>query len=113
LKLSAQTKGKEKSVVFAPVRKHDKRDWESIVVDILEATVIPEKKMRIMYKANLNYNRFNNYFYDLLDKGFLIKIEDPDGKLRYKCTEKGKTLLATFKKARDLFSSEEKKPPKK
>ena len=39
-----------------------KRDWGAITIDILEATLTPQKKMRVMYKANLNYERFNKYF---------------------------------------------------
>lgn len=84
-----------------------KRGWGAITIDILEATLTPEKKMRIMYRANLNFERFNRYFYDLLRKGFIEEANDPDEKPLYRVSERGKTLLAALKKARDLFSSEE------
>ena len=84
-----------------------KRRWEGIVIDILQATVVPEKKMRIMYKANLNFNRFNSYFYDLLQKGFISEVENGGGRSRlYKVSDRGKTLLVTLQKARDMFSGE-------
>ena len=50
-----------------------KRGWGTITIDILEATLAPQKKMRIMYSANLNYARFNKYFSDFLNKGFIEK----------------------------------------
>lgn len=84
-----------------------KRDWQAISIDILEATLNPQKKMRIMYKSNLNFERFNRYFYDLLRKGFVEEVNDSDGRSSYKISERGKTLLVALRKARELFSSEE------
>jgi predicted transcriptional regulator len=84
-----------------------KRDWQAISIDILEATLTPQKKMRIMYKSNLNFERFNKYFYDLLRKGFVEEVNDSDGRSSYKISERGKTLLVALRKARELFSSEE------
>ncbi len=63
--------------------------------------------MRVMYKANLNFERFNRYFYDLLRKGFIEEKNGSDGRLVYKTTERGKTLLAVIKKAQQLVGSEE------
>jgi predicted transcriptional regulator len=82
-----------------------KRGWGAITIAILEATLIPQRKMRIMYRANLNYARFNKYFGDLLKKGFIEEAADPHGKPLYRVSEKGKTLLAALRKAEDLFSS--------
>lgn len=79
-----------------------KRGWGGITIDVLEATLHPERKMRIMYRANLNFERFNRYFYDLLEKGFIEKVNDPNGKPLYKISERGKTLLAALKKAQEL-----------
>jgi len=84
-----------------------RRGWVAITVEILEATLTPQKKMRIMYRANLNFERFNRYFYDLLRKGFIEEANDPDEKRLYRISERGKTLLAALRKAQDLFSSEE------
>jgi predicted transcriptional regulator len=82
-----------------------KRGWGGITVDVLEATLRPERKMRIMYRANLNFERFNRYFYDLLKKGFIEKTTDPNGKPLYRISERGKTLLVALKKAQELASS--------
>ena len=84
-----------------------KRGWGAITVDILEATLTPQKKTRIMYTANLNYNRFNRYFVDFVRKGFIVEADDSDGKPEYKISERGRTFLAALRKAQDLASVEE------
>lgn len=84
-----------------------RRSWSGIVVDILEVALTPSKKMRIMYRSNLNFARFNRYFYDLLKKGFLEEINDSNGKLVYKTTERGRNLLEVLKKGQELVFSEE------
>ena len=58
-----------------------RRSWPEITVDILEVTLTPSNKMRIMYKSNLNFERFNRYFYDLLRKGFIEEKNDSNGRL--------------------------------
>jgi predicted transcriptional regulator len=83
-----------------------KRTKQAIVIEILEATLSAKKKMRIMYKANLNYDRFNRYFSDLTNKGFIDVVDGRDGKPAYRISERGRTLLATLQKAEDLFSSD-------
>ena len=84
-----------------------KRIWGVIVQDILSATLKPEKKMRIMYRANLNYDRFNGYFYDLLEKGFIEQVNGRDGKPAYKVSERGKVLLAALRKVDEIFFCDE------
>ena len=83
-----------------------KRGRGTITIDILEATLTPQKKMRIMYRANLNYNRFNKYFFDFLAKGFIERVFDSDGKPCYRISQRGKTLLAVLKKANELGFSD-------
>ena len=70
------------------------------MVEILEATVTPQKKMRIMYKANLNYARFNRYFVDFLRKVFLAEADGSDG--AYMLTERGRAFLAAMRKVQKL-----------
>jgi len=84
-----------------------RRGWGAITIDILESTLTPQKKMRIMYRANLNYARFNKYFSDFLKKGFIEAIEDLDGKACYRISQRGETLLVVLKKAQELASSDE------
>jgi predicted transcriptional regulator len=89
-------------------RKHlQKRSQVTITIDILEATLKPEKKMRIMYHANLNYIRFNRYLSHLLNKGFIEPIKDNEGNGRYCITPRGKKLLLILKKANELGYSDE------
>ena len=61
--------------------------------------------MRVMYKSNLNFERFNSYFYDLLKKGFIEEINKSQSREEYKITERGKTLLDVLKKAEAIFFS--------
>jgi predicted transcriptional regulator len=84
-----------------------KRGWEAITLDILNATVKPEKKMRIMFAANLNYERFGKYFSDLLMKGFVEEGKNSEGKRVYQITERGKTLLAVLNEAHRLMGFDE------
>ena len=84
-----------------------KRGWGTISIDFLEATLTPQKKMRIMYRTNLNYVRFNKYFCDFLKKGFIEETDDPDGKVCYRISQRGKTLLAVLKTANELAFPDE------
>jgi len=83
-----------------------RRSWTEITIEILEATLTPLNKMRIMYKANLNFERFNKYFYDLLRKGLIEEMHGSD-RLLYKTTERGRILLEVLRKAQELSSPEE------
>ena len=84
-----------------------KRGWGTISIDFLEATLTPQKKMRIMYRTNLNYVRFNKYFCDFLKKGFIEETGDIEGKVCYRISQRGKTLLAVLKKANELALTDE------
>jgi predicted transcriptional regulator len=84
-----------------------KRGWGTISIDLLEATLTPQKKMRIMYRTNLNYVRFNKYFCDFLKKGFIEETDDPDGKVCYRISQRGKTLLTVLKTANELAFPDE------
>ena len=84
-----------------------RRSWPEITIEILEVTLAPSNKMKIMYRSNLNFERFNNYFYDLLRKGFIEGMNGSDGRDKYKITERGRTLLDVLRKAEALLFSEE------
>ena len=79
-----------------------KRSQVTITIDILEAASKPQNKMRIMYRANLNYVRFSRYLTDFLNKGFIEAIKDADGKRFYRITKQGKALLDVLRKANEL-----------
>ena len=79
-----------------------KRSQVTITIDILEATLKPQKKMRIMYQANLNYLRFNRYLKDFLCKGFIEALKDGEGNGCYGITQRGKALLVLLRKVNEL-----------
>jgi len=60
-----------------------------------------------MYRSNLNFQRFNRYFYDLLRKGFIEEIDNGNDRTMYRITDRGRTLLEVLKKAEQLVYSEE------
>jgi predicted transcriptional regulator len=60
-----------------------------------------------MYKANLNFERFNEHFQELLRKGLVEQHNGSDGKTIYVISERGKTLLDCLRKAQDIFASAE------
>ena len=79
-----------------------KRSRVTITIDILEATLKPQKKMRIMYQANLNYIRFNRYLADFLRKGFIESVKDDEGNGCYRISSRGRALLALLRKVNEL-----------
>ena len=84
-----------------------RRSWPEITIDILTVTMRPSNKMRIMYKSNLNFQRFNRYFYDLLRKDFIREINSSERGSVYEITERGRNFLDVLRKAESLFLSEE------
>lgn len=82
----------------------NKRSWPAITTDILETAMHPVNKMRIMYRANLNFERFNKYFCDLMRKGFIEEVKGPNGRVMYRTTERGRELLAILGKAQELIA---------
>lgn len=82
-----------------------RRSWPEITIEILEVSLSPSNKMRIMYGSNLNFERFNRYFYDLLRKGFIEEVNSSDHCDKYRITERGRTLLDVLRKAEALLFS--------
>lgn len=80
-----------------------KRSWSNISIDILEANLTPLSKTRLMYKSDLNFKRFNEYFVDFLKKDLLKEVEDSSGRKLYITSERGQILLAALKKAQKIF----------
>lgn len=82
-----------------------KRGWSHISIDILESGLAPLSKTRLMYKSNLNFVRFNEYFDDFLHKGLLKEVKNRSGKVRlYVTSEHGKVLLTALKNAEKIFN---------
>ena len=74
-----------------------------VIVDILTEALEGANKTRIMYRANLNFMRFNCYLSELVENGLLV-VEDGGGRVVYRVTERGKTLLETLRKAQGFMA---------
>jgi len=81
-----------------------RRSRTEVVVDILNEALDGANKTRIMYRANLNFLRFNRYLSEMLENGLLKKDNDGNGRILYKATEDGKALLETLRKAQEFMS---------
>ena len=75
-----------------------------IMMDILDQALKGANKTKIMYRANLNFSRFERYFRELSKKGLIEVIDDPDASVVYKTTERGRELLRVLMKAEKLLS---------
>jgi len=75
-----------------------------VISDILVEATNGSNKTRIMYRANLNFLRFDRYLSELLEKGLVVEVNNPNGSIVYKTTEKGKALLSTLREAEKFIS---------
>jgi predicted transcriptional regulator len=60
-----------------------------------------------MYRANLNFIRFERYFGELLSKELIIVVDNPgvySSRIIYQTTEKGRALLDMLKQAQEIVS---------
>jgi len=84
-----------------------RRSRAEVIVDILSEAMKGANKTRIMYRANLNFLRFERYFGELLAKGLIVVVDNPgvySGGVVYQTTEKGRELLVILRQARDIVS---------
>ena len=79
-------------------RFKERRGRLEIIADILLVAKKGEKKTAIAYKANLNFNRVENYLSYLEEKGLM---EHTGGE--YKTTEKGREFLHDYQKMKELL----------
>ena len=71
-----------------------RRSRVDVIMDMLREARTEISKTKLMYRCNLNFNSFNSYFEELLDKGLLIEIKhNPGRRILYKTSEKGKNFL--------------------
>ena len=81
-----------------------RRSRMEVIADILTEATSGANKTRIMYRANLNFARFNVYLAEMLDNGLLTREKNGDGQVMYKTSETGEALLETLQKARELMA---------
>ena len=78
-------------------RFKERRGKLEIIADILiVARGGGAKKTAIVYKANLNFNRVENYLHYLEEKGLI-----ENASREYKTTEKGKEFLRDYQKMKE------------
>lgn len=83
----------------------DRRSEMKITIDILRESLNPASKTRIMYRANLNFLRFQKYLSKLLENGLIDEKKVPNnGVIHYRTTDKGRDLLQILKKAEELLT---------
>ncbi|KXA99046.1 hypothetical protein AKJ41_06040 [candidate division MSBL1 archaeon SCGC-AAA259O05] len=79
----------------------DRRSKLDLYADILEAIKEKSRKTHIVYKANLNFKRCEDYLQELKDNGLIkVKAHSP---LQWDVTEKGKEFLEKYDQLRDLL----------
>ncbi|UCB61346.1 MAG: DUF4364 family protein [Candidatus Bathyarchaeota archaeon] len=81
-----------------------RRSKMEVIIDILKEALDGANKTRIMYRANLNFLRFNIYLSEMLENGLLTKTNDGNGRAVYTATEDGKALLETLRKAQHFMT---------
>jgi predicted transcriptional regulator len=81
-----------------------RRSRAGVIIDILNEALKGANKTRIMYRANLNFLRFQQYFDELLSKSFIVVVDNPGSGsgIIYQTTEKGKALLDLLKRANGM-----------
>lgn len=71
-----------------------KRNSSEIVAEILRIAQRGAKKIRIVYKANLNFKMLDEYIKKLEESGLVTGYQDDDRLIR--TTEKGKEYLQKY-----------------
>ena len=87
-------------------RRHEQRSRLRIIYDILR--VIGEEEearpTRIMYKANLSYDRLQKYLRELTRKGLIVE-EKTEDRMVYRLTKKGFKALNEIRNIERLLES--------
>jgi predicted transcriptional regulator len=81
-----------------------RRSKKEIICEILSEALNGASKTRLMYKCNLNFERFNNYLKEMLKANLLERTtSNPGGLIIFRTTDKGKELLKILQRADELF----------
>jgi len=76
---------------LAQLVKNPKRSELTLMMEILQNTVIPVKKTNLLYKTRINFQQLEKYLDLLMSKGLLEFISDPFN--GYQITQKGVQLM--------------------
>jgi predicted transcriptional regulator len=77
-----------------------KRDSTTIIADILRVLANGRscKKMSVVYKANLNFERVRKYLDLLIATGHVEIVKSTPGKDLYRITDKGRDFLIQYER---------------
>jgi len=84
-----------------------RRSRAEVIVNMLNEALNGVNKTRLMYKCNLNFDRFNRYLQELLDTGLIERVDGQANNQAvplYRTTEKGRELLSVLRKANEFIS---------
>jgi len=84
-----------------------------IMACILENSNESSRKMRLIYRCNLNLSQFNLYKDHLVKAGFLKGSRREDGVEIFETTESGEEFLIDYGKIKRILQSVEKQPQNK
>jgi len=76
-----------------------RRSEAEILVDVLGVALKDVRLTYLMYGANLSYSTLRRYLSAALDKGLVSKVNDSDGSVFYRTTDKGKALMQKLRAA--------------
>jgi len=82
----------------------NRRSRLEVVADILIEALNGANKTRLVYRANLNFLRFQRYFSDLLERELIVEENTSDGRV-YRTTDKGRHFLRFISDAEEIISS--------
>jgi len=82
------------------LRMGRRRGEVQILMDILTTSLNGVKVTHLMYRANLSYSTLRKYLFATLNQGLIIKVNNNDGSVLYRTTEKGKLLLNKLKEVK-------------
>lgn len=85
------------SIARGVILKSKKRDMGLIVSEILNICMKGSGKTRIIYQANLNSSKANQYLCNLIQKG-LIEESTSGNRTLYKTTPKGIELMQKYQR---------------
>lgn len=84
-----------------------KRDSLTILADILKSISMSKsaRKMSIVYKANLNFERIERYLAVLVASGNVDAITSDDGRKCYRITSKGREFIVEYDRLVDSLNA--------
>ena len=84
-----------------------KRDSITILADILRAMSLskPSKKMALVYRANLNFERIGKYLDFLATAGLIVKTTAANESESYRISSKGREFLVGYSRLIDSLKT--------